>query len=132
MRHHWIMAESPKVNRQALWDPSRPVSRIAAALEPYLNILVRDFAPQRVILFGSYAYGQPTEHSDVDLLVVKPLQQHAVAESVAIRRAWREARRRGQPLPVDLIVESPEGHCRRLAEAAGFYDEINRRGLRLV
>ena len=32
--------------------------------------IVREFAPLQVILFGSYAYGTPTEDSDVDLLVV--------------------------------------------------------------
>ena len=32
--------------------------------------IVREFAPLQVILFGSYAYGTPTENSDVDLLVV--------------------------------------------------------------
>ena len=32
--------------------------------------IVREFVPLQVILFGSYAYGAPTEDSDVDLLVV--------------------------------------------------------------
>ena len=31
--------------------------------------IVREFAPLQVVLFGSYAYGTPTEYSDVDLLV---------------------------------------------------------------
>jgi uncharacterized protein len=30
------------------------------------------FSPDRIILFGSYAYGTPTEESDVDLLIVMP------------------------------------------------------------
>ena len=34
--------------------------------------IVREFAPLRIILFGSYAYGTPKEYSDVDLLVVMP------------------------------------------------------------
>ena len=32
--------------------------------------IVREFSPLQIILFGSYAYGAPTESSDVDLLVV--------------------------------------------------------------
>ena len=39
--------------------------------------IVREFAPQQVILFGSYAYGTPTEASDVDLFVVMEAQQQA-------------------------------------------------------
>ena len=34
--------------------------------------IVREFAPLRVILFGSYAYGTPTEDSDVYVLVRSP------------------------------------------------------------
>jgi predicted nucleotidyltransferase len=120
------------LNQAALHDPARPVHRIASDLEPYLQVLVREFAPERVVLFGSYAYGEPNEHSDIDLLIVKPLHRAPVEEAVAIRRAWRETRRRGRPLPFDLVVESPERHRERLAAGAGFYDEINARGLVLV
>jgi predicted nucleotidyltransferase len=127
-----MMTETKVLNRQLLHDPERPVSRIASALEPYLEILVERFAPERLILFGSYAYGRPNEHSDVDLLVVMPLQQSAVREAMAIRRAWREVAHRGSLLPFDLVVESPQGHAQRLSQAAGFYDEINRRGLILL
>ncbi|MBM3854870.1 MAG: nucleotidyltransferase domain-containing protein [Verrucomicrobia bacterium] len=120
------------LRREALYDPGRPVSRIARDLEPYLQVLVREFAPERVVLFGSYAYGEPNEHSDIDLLIVKPLADTPTAEAIAIRRAWREVRRRGRPMPFDLVVESPEGHRERLAGGTGFYDEINSRGLALV
>src|SRR5260370_29795469 len=30
------------------------------------------FGADQIILFGSYAYGEPNQHSDVDLLVVMP------------------------------------------------------------
>ena len=39
-------------------------------IQAVTNRIVREFAPLQVILFGSYAYGTPTEDSDVDLLVV--------------------------------------------------------------
>jgi predicted nucleotidyltransferase len=120
------------LKREALHDPSRPVSRIARDLEPYLEVLVREFSPEQLVLFGSYAYGEPTEHSDVDLLIVKPLTRPPVEEASAIRRAWRDVRRNGRPLPFDLVVESPARHRERLASSAGFYREINGRGLALV
>ncbi len=34
--------------------------------------LVAELKPERIILFGSHAWGRPTEHSDVDLLVIAP------------------------------------------------------------
>src|SRR5947209_1247833 len=105
---------SPKLNVSALRDPSRAVSRIADALIPYLEVLVREFAPHEVILFGSYAYGAPTPHSDVDLLVIKDLTDSPVHEASRIRAAWRPLRKSGPNLGFDLLVDSPEGHQERL------------------
>ena len=55
----------------ALRDARLPASRIAATLEPYLRLIVERIHPDKIVLFGSYAYGTPTEHSDFDLLVVR-------------------------------------------------------------
>ena len=65
------------IREEVLRDERYPVHRIADALLPYLRVLVGKFSPERVVLFGSYAYGKPTADSDVDLLVVKPLQGSA-------------------------------------------------------
>ena len=56
----------PVIREDALRDPRYPVHRIADRLLPYLQVLVEQFQPQQVILFGSYAYGNPDENSDVD------------------------------------------------------------------
>jgi len=113
--------------------PSRVGSEsIERALAPYLEILRHQFAPERVILFGSYAYGTPTWDSDVDLLVVKSMDKSPWEEALAIRRAWRVIRLSDRHLPIELILETPEGHSQRLSEATGFYDEIVQRGHRLI
>jgi predicted nucleotidyltransferase len=39
-------------------------------IRAFVDQVVRRFHPTRIILFGSYAYGEPTPDSDVDLLVV--------------------------------------------------------------
>ncbi len=36
--------------------------------------IVENFNPQKIILFGSHAYGKPNADSDVDLLVVMPFE----------------------------------------------------------
>ena len=56
--------------------------------------IVREFAPLQVILFGSYAYGTPTEDSDVDLLVVMDIpesetRRQAVCLCNEVRQAVR-------------------------------------------
>ena len=115
-----------------LRDPRYPVHAIADRLLPYLRVLVEQFAPQQVILFGSYAYGHPDAHSDVDLLVVKEIETSTLKDKISIRRAWCNMARREPLLPFDLILVSPERHRERLNHSAGFYDEIARKGLVLV
>lgn len=34
------------------------------------NIIIKNFAPKKIVLFGSYAYGKASQHSDIDLLVL--------------------------------------------------------------
>lgn len=76
------------------------------------------FHPQRVILFGSYAEGHPTEDSDVDLLVVMPVHGSHIDQSVEIRMAVRP------PFPVDLLVRTPEKVSERLNMGDSFMRTI--------
>ena len=121
-----------QLHEEVLRDPRYPVHKIAEKLEPYLRVLLEKFQPRQVIIFGSYAYGKPTEHSDVDLLIIKPLERSPVREAISIRKAWRPVRASVGPLPFDLIVTSPEDHEHRLSHSAGFYEEIVERGLRVA
>jgi predicted nucleotidyltransferase len=40
--------------------------------------IAQELQPEKIILFGSYAYGQPTGGSDVDLLVVMDTKEHSL------------------------------------------------------
>ena len=124
----------PAIHDDILSDPRYPVHKIAGQLRPYLEVLVEQFHPERVILFGSYAYGEPDQHSDVDLLIVRNSAPYSdsMAAAKVIRHAWWPVRRTGANLSIESIVESPEGHRERLKKGGAFYEEINRRGLVLV
>jgi len=65
--------------------------------------LVREFHPERIILFGSHARGTADARSDVDLLVVCPIQGSRRALMVAMDRALR-----GLGFARDVIVLTPE------------------------
>ncbi len=123
---------APAIREDVLRDPRYPAHRIATRLLPYLRVLVEQFRPQQIILFGSYAYGQPGESSDVDLLVVKELEESVLKDKVRIRRAWWKMPRQEPLLPFDLMLVSPQRHLERLENPGGFYDEIVRKGLKLV
>ena len=72
--------------------------------------IARHFQPEKIILFGSYAYGTPNEDSDVDLLVVMPFKGRSRSKSLDI---WKRLR---PPFSVDLIVRTPEDTARRYRE----------------
>ena len=86
--------------------------------------VAREFRPEKIVLFGSYARGNPTEDSDVDVLVVMPLTrgQRDVRQAAAIRERVRAS------FPMDVIVRSPQQIARRLAQGDGFIADVLRHG----
>ncbi len=91
-------------------------------IKSYVKRMAGQVHPQRVILFGSYAYGKPTPDSDVDLLVVMPHKGHSARKAAEIRTAVRAG------FPMDLVVRSPEEIRRRLKMGDFFIREIMERG----
>jgi predicted nucleotidyltransferase len=91
--------------------------------------VIRDFArrvaerfqPEKIILFGSYAYGTPHEDSDVDIFVIMPARnqlRQAFNIDVACERCF----------PLDIIVRTPKNMAWRLEEGDSFLREIVSRG----
>src|SRR5690349_12572577 len=71
-----------------------------AAIRRFARRIAERFHPDKIILFGSYAYGKPHDESDVDLLVIMPTR-NAIDESIRIEMALDD------PFPLDLIVRTP-------------------------
>jgi len=120
------------IYEEALRDTRYPVHRIADQLLPYLKVLVEQFHPEKVILFGSYAYGTPGEDSDVDLLVIKKIQTSRLKDKVAIRSAWWPLLRQSPPLSFDLMLAEPSESSRQADGSNSLHAEILRRGLRVI
>lgn len=78
-------------------------------LPEILSRVVRAVQPERVYLIGSYAYGAPTAHSDVDLLVVVPDSDQPISEQE--KQAYLSLI--GCRIPVDIIVMSATDMARR-------------------
>jgi predicted nucleotidyltransferase len=122
----------PVLREDVLHDHRFPVHKIADRLLPYLRVLLEQFRPEQVILFGSYACGQPNRHSDVDLLIVKDLKQSPVREAAQILKAWRPIRWSGDSIPFELLIETPFNHEDRARKQGSFYAEVVRSGVRLA
>lgn len=95
-----------------------PLSHIKA----YADAIARRFKPDKIILFGSYAYGQPNADSDVDLLVIMPFDPRRGRKSLEIRQTLRAG------FSMDLLVRRPEDVEDRLARGDTFLEEVTRKG----
>src|SRR6516165_7632645 len=79
------------------------------------------FEPDKIILFGSYAYGTPHADSDVDLLVIMPARNE-LDQAVKIRLQV------DYNFPLHLLVRTPKNLSWRLAEGDSFLKEVVARG----
>jgi predicted nucleotidyltransferase len=93
-----------------------------AQIRAFSEAVVREFRPHKIVLFGSYAYGTPTEDSDVDLLVIMPFERKQGRKSLEIRQ------RVPADFPMDLIVRTPEFIAQRLEWGDCFTREILSKG----
>ena len=91
-------------------------------IRAFSNAIAREFRPRKIVLFGSYAYGNPTKDSDVDVLVIMPFDRKRGRKSLEIRQ------RIPADFPLDLIVRTPESIARRLPWGDCFIQEILAKG----
>jgi len=89
------------------------------AIDDVVRQIVAEFHPQKIVLFGSYARGNPHPESDVDLLVIMDTE----------RKESKEARLIDEYLErdlfgLDIIVRTPENLKKRIALGDNFLEEI--------
>ena len=85
--------------------------------------IVEAVHPEKIILFGSHAYGNPNDDSDVDLLVVM-----ASGQSIRERAMELSEILYPRPFPVDIITRTPAELKERLGIGDCFFKEIITKG----
>jgi uncharacterized protein len=91
------------------------------AIRRFARQIAERFHPEKIILFGSYAYGTPHAESDVDLLVIMPAHD-AINQSIRISLAF------DHPFSLDLIVRTPKQMERGLKDGNWFLREVMAKG----
>jgi uncharacterized protein len=99
--------------------PSPNIPR--TAIRRFARQIAERFHPEKIILFGSYAYGTPHSESDVDLLVIMPAS-NAINQAIRICLAFE------QPFSLDLIVRTPKQVERGLRDSDWFLIEVTEKG----
>jgi predicted nucleotidyltransferase len=85
--------------------------------------IVAQFDPEKIILFGSYAYGQPNQDSDVDLFIVWNDPRRGIDKEVDISRVVTP-----RPFPLDVIVRTSTEVTQAIEKCNYFICEIIERG----
>lgn len=92
-------------------------------IKRYCDAVAAVFKPQRIILFGSYAYGKPTADSDVDVLVIMPKSRRVKRDTAVQIRLKVDA-----DFSVDLLVRGESEVERRVREEDLFMTQITSKG----
>ncbi len=94
-------------------------------IQSMLQKLIVEYAPQKVILFGSHAYGEPRPNSDIDLLIIKETMDRFIDRWVTVQRILTGTHR---AIPVETLVLTPQEIENRLAIGDQFIAEILEKG----
>ena len=86
--------------------------------------LVEGLQPEQIILFGSYAYGQATEESDLDIMIV--ISESAEPPHRRAQKAYRYVR--GIKVPIDLIVLTREELTKQAVVVTSLARQVIERG----
>lgn len=93
-------------------------------IQNVVDTIVTRFQPEKVVLFGSYAWGKPTKYSDVDLFIVKDDTKKNTREMATDLEMILFKR----DMPLDLLVYKPDQVAKRLEINDPFIKKILRDG----
>lgn len=94
----------------------------AEAIEDLVQQIIEKFKPLKIILFGSYAHGNPRPESDVDLLILMETKLRPIQQEIEICRSLT------YDFGLDLLVYTPKNFAERISWGDSFLREIEREG----
>ena len=83
--------------------------------------IAEQYEPKKIILFGSYAYGEPTQDSDVDLLIIKNTDKQPIDRGIEVKKLLRGV---APYLPVSPLVYTEEEIAERNIIKDFFIEEV--------
>lgn len=96
-----------------------------AEIEKIVKRVVDAYQPEKIVLFGSYAYGEPSADSDLDLLIIKKTSESFMDRLVNVRQIVSDPKR---SIPFEPLVLTPHELEERLAIGDQFIEEIVTKG----
>jgi len=96
-----------------------------AEIKKLIHLVTEKYQPEKIILFGSYAYGEPDEDSDVDLLIIKDTEELPFYRRFTVRKLCQDPHRH---IPFQPLVVSAHELAGRLRMNDPFFKEIVEKG----
>ena len=87
--------------------------------------LKKEYRPEKIILFGSYAYGEPTRDSDIDMFIIKDTDESPFQRRIPVRRICHAP---DHHIPFQPLVVTPSEWSERLEMGDPFFKEIQQKG----
>ncbi len=94
-----------------------------ALLKEIIVRITNHLDPEKIILFGSYAYGEPKENSDLDLFIIMKSNEKTANRRIKVSQLFWD-----REMPMDFIVKTPSEIKQRLAIGDPFIKKIIEKG----
>jgi len=99
--------------------------KVKTIIQNMVKKLKNNYTPQKIILFGSHAYGNPKSNSDIDLLIIKETSERFIDRWLTVRRILTDPTR---TIPLEILILTPQELSERLAKGDQFIVEILEKG----
>jgi predicted nucleotidyltransferase len=99
--------------------------QIREVIQEAVERIIAGYSPQKIILFGSYAYGKPDENSDIDLLIIKETSKRPIERWMEVKCLVRD---RSRTVSVSPLVYTPQELEERMAIKDFFIQEVLEKG----
>jgi len=96
-----------------------------STIEAITRLIVKEFSPEKIILFGSYVNGNQANDSDIDLLIIKNTNERFIDRWTSVRKIISDPNRK---IGIDTLVLTPQEINERLLHGDQFITDIIENG----
>lgn len=101
------------------------MDKIETILNKVINKIANTVKPEKIIIFGSNAYGKPTGSSDIDILVIMKTEKREIERMIEMSKVIQEYHKK---IDFDILVKTPAEIKHRLEIGDPFIMEIISKG----
>jgi len=92
-------------------------------IKKIINRIIKKYKPEKIILFGSFAWGKPDKDSDLDLFIIKNTKEKKLERIYKVYKLLWDKK-----IPLDVLVYTPKEIKKRLALGDFFIEDIIKNG----